>query len=177
MRIIETQRLLLRPFRTDDAKMMYQNWTYDERVARYCRWYPHQSISDTQALLEMYLEQAKKGFPYRWAITYKGDDIPIGVIDVVGVSEDGKRAEVGYVLSHAYWNRGIMSECLKAVIDFLFQAGFEEISANHHVDNPASGRVMEKCGMQFCGYEETQEKYGSDKLCKVKCYGIMKVEG
>ena len=46
MDTIETARLFLRPFRTDDAEMMYQNWTYDERVAQYCRWYPHQSVSD-----------------------------------------------------------------------------------------------------------------------------------
>lgn len=174
MSIIETPRFLLRPFRADDAAMMYQNWTYDERVARYCRWYPHQSVSETQALLKMYLEQAQKGFPYRWAITRKGEDIPIGVLDVVGISEDGKTAEVGYVLSHAYWNQGIMSECLKAVIDVLFQAGFTEVSANHHIENPASGRVMEKCGMEFCGYAETQAKFGSENLCKVKCYRIKK---
>ena len=174
MDTIETARLFLRPFRTDDAEMMYQNWTYDERVAQYCRWYPHQSVSDTRALLRMYLEQRKQGFPYRWAITWKGEDIPIGVVDVVGISNDGRTAEVGYALSHAYWNHGVMTECLKAVIDLLFQAGFTVVSANHHMDNPASGRVMEKCGMKFYGCEETQEKFGSEKMCKVKCYRIIK---
>lgn len=47
-----------------------------------------------------------------------------------------------------------------------------EITACHHVDNPASGRVMEKCGMSFTGTAQAQEKFGSDKTCTVKCYSI-----
>lgn len=172
MSIIETKRLVLRPFREGDAEMMYRNWTFDERVARYCRWYPHENVEVTENLLKMYLEEAAQGFEYRWAITLSGEGEPVGAIDVVGVSGDGKTAEVGYVLSRKYWGRGIMTEALKTVIRALFRRGFTEVTACHHVDNPASGRVMEKCGMSFTGTAQVQEKFCSDKLCEVKCYSI-----
>ena len=58
MSILKTNRLLLRPLNLDDAEIMFKNWTYDERVAKYCRWYPHKSIDETKQLLKMYLEQA-----------------------------------------------------------------------------------------------------------------------
>lgn len=174
MSTLETERLLLRPFREDDAEKMYQNWTYDERVARYCRWHPHEGVSATQDLLKMYLKQASEGFDYRWAITIKGTDEPIGCIDVVNMSSASKTAEIGYVLSHAYWGQGIMTECFHAVLEKLFHEGFMRIIARHHIDNPASGRVMEKCGMKFCGYGQATEKFGSKKLCRVKCYELKK---
>ena len=44
MNTLYTDRLVLRPFKKNDAEAMYKNWTYDERVARYCRWHPHTSI-------------------------------------------------------------------------------------------------------------------------------------
>lgn len=48
MTTLYTNRLTLRPFREGDAAVMYKNWTYDERVARYCRWHPHNSIAETE---------------------------------------------------------------------------------------------------------------------------------
>lgn len=55
---ITTKRLILRHFCVGDAEAMFKNWTYDERVARYCRWYPHKSIEETKRLLDMYIEKS-----------------------------------------------------------------------------------------------------------------------
>lgn len=166
MNPIKTQRLLLRPFRQDDAEAMYCNWTSDERVARYCRWYPHENVGVTKQYLNMCIDSE-----YCWAITLKENDEPIGCIDVVGKNERGVY-EIGYVLSHAHWGKSIMTEAAKAVIEELFRCGFERIGACHDVDNPASGRVMEKCGMVYQGSRMTQKKFGSDEQCKVKYYEI-----
>ena len=174
MSIISTKRLVLRPFREDDLEAVYNNWTHDERVARYCRWYPHESIDETKAYLDFILNEAKCGFDYRWAITVKGDEEPVGCIDVTAIEEDGKTAHIGYLISHKYWNKGYMTEAFSAVIEFLFEHGFECIKAEHHIDNPASGKVMEKCGMKFVGTDFGPSKFGSDELCEVKCYEIKK---
>ncbi len=172
MRILQTERLVLRPFQDGDAGMMYTNWTSDPQVARYCRWYAHENQTVTEGLLQMYLAEAASGFVYRWAITLKGSDEPVGAIDVVGISDDGTSAEVGYVLSQRLWNKGIITEALCAVISCLFASGFDKVTACYHTGNPASGRVMEKCGMKFVGIDQVPEKFGSDKLCEVKCYEI-----
>ncbi|MCL2632691.1 MAG: GNAT family N-acetyltransferase, partial [Coriobacteriia bacterium] len=54
-------------------------------------------------------------------------------------------------LGYNWWNRGIMTEALTALIEYLFDTGFNRIAAIHRVENPASGRVMEKSGMQYEG--------------------------
>jgi len=174
MSIIKTERLILRPLTDKDAAEMFKNWTWDERVAKYCRWYPHKSIEETKQLLKMYISQAENGFDYRWGITLRDSNNLIGVIDVVDLSEDKKTAEVGYVLAYDYWNNGYLTEALKAVIDELFKSGVEKIIADHHVENIASGRVMEKCGMKFTHFSKAKAKFGSDELCDVKCYAIKK---
>jgi len=54
------------------------------------------------------------------------------------------------LLSRAYWNHGIMSEACKRVVQFAFEeVGFQKIYSYHHADNPASGKVMQKSGMQY----------------------------
>lgn len=78
MNTLHTEHLILRPFREGDAKAMFRNWTQDERVARYCRWYPHKDISET----EWFLKHCCLNAEYNWAITLKGKDEPIGGIDV-----------------------------------------------------------------------------------------------
>ncbi len=174
MSILKTKRLLLRPLNSNDAEAMFQNWTFDERVARYCRWYPHKSIDETKQLLKIYLEQAENGFDYRWGIVLTETNKLIGCIVVVDLSDDNKTAIIGYVLSYKYWNNGISTEALSAVITKLFDDGIEIIKAEHHIDNIASGRVMEKCGMEFTHNDKAQRKFGSDEKCDVKCYEIKK---
>lgn len=161
-----TKRLILRPFRDGDAEAMNRNWTTDERVAQYCRWYPHKSLSETEEYLKLCLEMQ-----YSWAITIKGNDEPIGCIDVVGENSVGVQ-EVGYVLAYDYWGQGIMTEVLGAVLEELLRCGFDKVGACHDVNNPASGRVMEKCGMKYVRSDRLQKKFGSDELCDVRCYEI-----
>lgn len=165
MNTLYTDRLILRPFRSGDEKAMYKNWTYDERVARYCRWYPHKDISETENFLNMCIEEE-----YCWAITIKGTDEPVGVVDLVG-AYDGV-SEIGYVLMYEHWGKGFMTEAVKAVIEELFRNGFDKVAARHNVDNPASGRVMEKCGMVRTGTRTEPKKFGSEEMCEVICYEI-----
>ena len=174
MSIIKTDRLILRPLIDNDAADMFKNWTWDSRVSKYCRWHPHKGIEETKQLLKMYKSQAESGFDYRWGITLRDSNNLIGVIDVIDLSEDKKTAEVGYVLAYDYWNNGYLTEALKAVIIELFNDGVETVLADHHVENIASGRVMEKCGMKFTHFSKAKAKFGSDELCDVKCYEIKK---
>lgn len=166
MNTLYTDRLTLRPFKETDAQAMYRNWTRDERVARYCRWHPHKSIEETEEYLRMCLAAE-----YCWAITLKGTDEPIGCVDVVGKNRGGVH-EIGYVLAYPCWGKGIMTEAVSAVLEELFRCGFDRVAACHCVDNPASGRVMEKCGMTCTGNCMAQRKFGSDEQCEVKYYEI-----
>ncbi|MEF2919340.1 MAG: GNAT family N-acetyltransferase [Acutalibacteraceae bacterium] len=167
MSILHTDRLVLRPFKEDDAQAVYKNWTYDQRVAQYCRWYPHNSVEDTIGYLNMCCINKEEC----WAITLKETGEPIGAVDVVGIDSVGV-PEIGYVLAYDYWGKGIMTEAVNAVIEELFKFGYKKICACHNVDNPASGKVMEKCGMTYVRNCMALKKFGSDEMCEVKYYEI-----
>ena len=73
----------------------------------------------------------------------------IGTVGFVWVNDESNSAEIGYSLSREYWGRGLMTEALQCVISQCFKAArFNRIEAQHDIRNPASGRVMEKCGMK-----------------------------
>lgn len=108
---------------------------------------------------------------YSWAITLKNTDEPIGCVDVVGINSVGV-PEIGYVLAYDYCGNGIMTEAVNAVVDELFRCGFDKLVACHNVYKPASGRVMEKCGMKYVGRSTAPKKFDSDEQCEVACYEI-----
>lgn len=150
-RILTTDRLILRPFRIEDASAMYNNWAGDPEVTKFLTWPPHASAEVTKALLTDWVSRYEDPAYYNWAITLKGNDEPIGNISVVQIKDNVSEAHIGYCMSRALWRRGIMPEALSAVMDYLFDVGFLRISAGHDVNNPASGRVMEKAGMKYEG--------------------------
>jgi ribosomal-protein-alanine N-acetyltransferase len=174
MSILKTNRLLLRPLTPSDAAAMFKNWTFDERAAKYCTWYPHKSINETEMLLKMYLDQQNKGFNFRWGIVLQESNELIGVIDVVSLSDNKKSADIGYVLGYEFWNKGYATEALSVVIEKLFADGIETVKARHHIDNIASGKVMEKCGMKFTHNDKAKRKFDLDDTCDIRCYEIKK---
>ncbi len=154
---IETERLILRKFTIEDAPAMYQNWASDPEVTKYLTWQPHESLTDTRAILSEWVKEYDKADYYQWAIELKGAG-PIGSIAVVGIRDNTLEAELGYCIGRAYWGKGLMPEAVKAVLGFLFEeVGFRRVMAKHDAMNPNSGRVMEKAGMK---YEGTLRKAG-----------------
>ena len=153
--IIETGRLLLRPFAMEDAEAMFRNWAGDDEVTKHLTWPTHSSAEVSRMVLSDWTGHYSEPDFYNWAIVLKENGPePIGSIAVVGTSEKVESAHIGYCMSRAHWRRGIMSEALTALIAFLFdEVGFNRIEADHDPNNPASGRVMEKSGMRHEGIQ------------------------
>ncbi len=145
---IETQRLILRRFRIEDAEDMFNNWASDPEVTRFLTWPPHTSIEVTENLLTDWISRYEDGGYFNWVMEYKETGKAIGNISVVKLYEDIDAADVGYCMSRKHWGQGLMSEALKGVMDYLFDVvGLNRVAANHDVNNSRSGRVMEKAGM------------------------------
>jgi [ribosomal protein S5]-alanine N-acetyltransferase len=146
--IIETERLVLRPARADDAEAIFAGYATDAEVTRYLVWRPHRSIEETHEFLRnaaMRIDDAH----LNWVITVQPEDRVRGMISL---RRNGFKADVGYVLSRECWGSGYMTEALRAVIAYGFsQPGLYRIWALCDVDNLASARVMEKAGMTFEG--------------------------
>ena len=146
---IETDRLILRRFRSEDAEDMYANWASDPEVTRFLTWPTHSSVDVTKAILSDWIPRYKDGGYYNWAMEYKDTGKVIGNISVVRLIESIDAAEMGYCMSRAYWGQGLMPEALSAVMDHLFDVvGLNRVAACHDANNPKSGRVMEKAGMK-----------------------------
>ena len=146
---IETQRMILRRFEIDDAEDMYNNWASDPEVTKYLTWPVHSSVEVTKSLLTDWVTRYADGGYFNWSMEYKETGTAIGNISVVKLREDIGEAIMGYCMSRAYWGQGLMPEALQAVITYLFDVvGLNRIAACHDVNNPKSGRVMDKAGMR-----------------------------
>ena len=148
---IETKRLILRRFTLEDAPLMYERWASDPEVTKYLTWQAHDSPETTRSYLTYLTARYGSGDCFDWAVECKGVGV-IGSIGVVAICEQREEAEVGYCFAKDYWGKGIATEALKAVLNYLFdQAHFRRIVAKHDTRNPASGRVMAKAGMKYEG--------------------------
>lgn len=175
MEALETAQLVLREFTLEDAGDMFRNWANNEEVTRYLTWKPHNTAEVSRQIICMWLEEAKKKPTYRWCIVAKASGQAVGCIDVVKLDQRLECAEIGYCLSRSQWGKGMMTEALIAVQDFLFsRLGLNRIEACHHTDNPASGRVMQKSGMLFEGVKRQAGLNNQGDFCDVAAYAILK---
>ena len=145
---ILTERLILRRFEAGDANHAYANWCSDPQVVKFLTWPVHASVKVTEEVIQSWISQYCDPCFYQWAICLKETDEVIGSISVVNRDESAEAAEIGYCIGRAYWRQGITAEALKAVVAYLRDAGYARICARHDTNNPASGRVMAKAGMQ-----------------------------
>ncbi len=172
---IETDRLILRKFELRDAEDMFHNWANDDDVTKYMTWTSHQDINVTKYVLSSWIDQYGADNYYRWCIESKETGQVIGGIDVVQIIEDLDCCEIGYCLSKRYWNKGIMTEALIAVENFLFdKVSFRRIQACHDTKNPASGKVMIKSGMQYEGIRRQAGKNNTGEFCDLATYAILR---
>ena len=148
---LQTDRLILRRFVESDAEAMFQNWASSAENLIYVSWDPHHDVEVTRNSIQNWVASYVNPNYYKWAICLKENpEHVIGDISIIEMHEEDLSCEIGYVLGKDYWGRGMMTEALKAVLDFCFtQAGFQEVKARYASLNPASGRVMEKAGMSY----------------------------
>ena len=172
---INTDRLILRRFDIKDAEDMYKNWATDKDVTKFLAWKPHENVEFTKSLLEKWVENYNNNCVYHWVIEYKEINETIGSISVVKLNESKYSCEIGYCISSNYWNIGITTESLKAVIDYLFkEVGFNRIVALHDTNNVSSGKVMIKSGMEYegtfrqAGYREINQFYDLAQYAIIK---------
>lgn len=173
---IETERLLLRRARLDDAGAMFRNWASDPEVTTYLTWPAYRDEAGVRQYLEGMLAGYQDSAYFDWLIELKERGEAIGSIGFVRYDEAVDALEVGYVIGRNWWGRGLAAEALRAVIDFGFrELGVNRIMAQHDALNPNSGRVMQKCGMSYEGTlrQAGRNNRGVVDLC---VYGILRQE-
>ncbi len=145
---LKTPRLTLRRFREDDVTYAHNNWFCDKETTKFLTWLPHATLDVSRAYIGSCIEEYKKDDFYLWTIVPDDLGQPIGTIAVVKQLQAINSAHIGYCLGSKWWGKGYMTECLQAVIQYLFEeVGYNRIVSTHDVNNPKSGNVMKKCGM------------------------------
>ena len=157
-----------------DAPDIYR-YASDPEVSRYVLWEPHRSISDTRAYIRYIRSLYHHGMPSSWAAEDRRSGTVIGSIGFMGYSPVHHTAEIGYSFSKDYWNRGYATQALHAVIRTAFHnlPDLNRIEAQHDIRNPASGRVMEKCGMKKEGVLR-ERLYNKSEYVDVTLYAVLR---
>ena len=148
--VLETKRLILRAPRLKDTKTVAA-LANDRRIAENTARIPHPY---KEADAEGFIAGANKaGGEAIFLITLR-DETVIGACGIAahGITSQEPSPELGYWLGVPYWGKGYATEALHAVIDYAFtDLGHDALQAGARVTNPASRRVLEKCGFQWTG--------------------------
>lgn len=175
-RTIETERLILRKSRREDAQAMFDNWASDDKVTRFMTWQTYRSVEEAVWRIDYMLGEYAKDNYYDWFIELKETGQPIGSISAVHFIDNIRLAHIGYCIGNKWWGQGIMPEALGAVIKFFFEeVGVNRVEACHDVNNPNSGRVMAKCGMKYEGTLR-QSGWNNPGINDRAFYGLLREE-
>lgn len=145
---IETERLLLRRFEYGDAESMLNNWIADPVIQHNYGEPAYETEDSVRELLNKWIAQYENDSFYRWAVILKETNENIGQVAFCRVYPEVETAEIEYCIGEPYWGNGYAPEALILVLKYSFEnAGFKKIEAFHRLENPSSGRVLEKAGM------------------------------
>lgn len=139
----------MRKFELRDADELFRILS-DEEVNRFLPWFPHKTREETLRFMQdSVFADYDKAIAYRYAVILRSESRVIGYLSFLGIDEKERSGDIGYGLLREYWGSGIMTEVVKALLFRLKADGFRYATATHDVQNPASGRVMQKCGMRY----------------------------
>jgi ribosomal-protein-alanine N-acetyltransferase len=147
--VLETSRLILRPFEEADAEAAHV-WFSDPEVFRFYTYGPYRSVEETAVRIRDYSRQFERTGFGKWIVIDKATGIPIGDSGLVLEEETGE-VHVGYKIARSSWGRGFATEAAQEWV----RQGFEEldlrrIAAFIHPENAASIRVVQKLKFSFC---------------------------
>lgn len=171
--VLETRRLRIRKLSTRDASDVFEYASIPE-VAENVTWENHRNLSDSIHFLRVIAQQYENGMPSPWGIVYKETSKLIGTIGFHVWNYPNCFAEVGFAISKNYWNKGLMTEALNAVLDFGFnKMQLNRIEATCKLQNGASEKVLTKCGMHYEGIMK-QKLFAKGEFHDLKLFAITK---
>ena len=144
--VIFTERLLLRPWREEDAEELYA-LAKDPRVGPAAGWPPHASTEDSRGIIRGVLSA-----PETYAVVLRGTGKPVGSAGIMRAGSgsapmSASEAELGYWIGAPYWGRGLIPEAVRALLRRCFEElGCTAVWCGFFEGNERSRRVQEKCG-------------------------------
>lgn len=173
---IETERLLIRAFRVEDAKSMMRNWISDEYIQGMYGEPAYKTEEEVNRLLDTFIRNYQSGCFFRWGIFEKSSGECIGQAAYFLVDTHNNFGEIEYCIGKDFQGKGYATEACRAVIDYGFERiGFNKVQICVRPSNIPSNKVIDKCGFT---YEGTLRDYFliNGKYEGRKYYSILKGE-
>lgn len=173
---LKTERTVIRPFRKDDSRKLFENYGSDESVRRYINFFLCDTLKGCEDFVDMHLSKYDFDYDfYGWCVEIDGE--PVGSAGIYNLDKENEIVEVGYSIGSRWWNRGYMTEVLGALIDFAFEKmAANRLVASCHTENVGSARIMEKNGMKKEGLMRQAQKNPDGSYSDLYLYSILKEE-
>ena len=172
---LTTARLHLRELTLDDAPGIFRIRS-DFEVTRYNTGLAYERLEQARDLIQAIRAGYVDGAELRWGITLKNDPTVIGMCGFNYWVRHDRRASIGYDLARAYWGQGLMTEAVRAIVEFGFDCmNLNRIEADADGRNPASGRVLEKVGFRAEGIQHEQF-YENGSFYDLHLFGLLRRE-
>lgn len=166
--ILETKRLIIRPIVEADASDVFE-YAKNPNVGKLAGFKPHESIEETKSIIDTVLKIDSL------AMVLKETNKVIGVI-TLSKKLDGIY-ELGYSLSEDYWHKGLMSETVKALVDYAFKnLKAYEIDAGCFMENYRSEKLLLNVGFKYMGIHENDYLNYDNKYKDCKRFRLTKDE-
>ncbi len=163
--ILETQRLILRPWEETDAENLYK-YAKDPKVGPVAGWPAHTSVDNSLEIIRNVLSA-----PETYAVVDKQTGCAIGSIGIMigsasNIGIPDTEAEIGYWIGVPYWGKGLIPEAVQELLRYAFEElCLDKIWCGYFDGNTKSKRVQEKCGFQ---YQYTKENVPCPMLNEVR---------
>lgn len=147
--ILETERLVLRPWSESDAADLYE-YAKDDRVGPIAGWPIHTSVENSREIIRDVLSADET-----YAVTFKGEDRAIGSIGLMigeksNIEISSDEGEIGYWIGVPYWGQGLIPEAVRELMRHAFDdLGLNKLWCGYFDGNIKSKRVQEKCGLKY----------------------------
>jgi len=177
--ILQTERLSLREFQPADTQAVFGSFS-QEKVTKYINRGPMQSIQEAVELVEVRTSLFKRGIGIRWAITTIDDPAKfIGSCGCYKLDKSNRSMEIGYDLHPDYWRQGIMTEAVKAMINFAYSEAFffhlNRIEALTYVNHSASIGLLIKLGFKEEGIRREAD-FWENQYHDLKSFSLLRHE-
>lgn len=146
---LETERLILRPWKAEDAESLYK-YASDDRVGPIAGWNTHKSVEESRQIIKDIL--SAEGI---YAVVLKETNEPIGSIGLMTGKKSNfdlpeNEAEIGYWIGVPYWGQGLIPEAVNELIRYAFEElNIEKLWCGYFDGNEKSKRCQEKCGFRY----------------------------
>jgi len=147
--IIETEHLILRPWKVSDAEDLYE-FAKDPRIGPITGWPVHKNVENSREIINSVL--SKKG---TFAVVLKSDNKVVGSVGIISGNSSNMKlpdneAEIGYWIGVPYWGQGLIPEAVKKLLSYGFEnLKLQKIWCGYFDGNTKSKRVQEKCGFIY----------------------------